>query len=282
MAKKKSQKFNIKSFLHKAFIPSDKNAHRPHAFRHFMLSIYSLGLILSQFSFGAVQYTPIAPNPEQLKEDIFVNINEQRKKQSESEFTENPMLSQAAQAKLQDMFTKNYWDHTSPTGEKAWVFIDRTGYSYTVAGENLARGFISASGMVDAWMDSPTHKKNILDNDFRETGIAVGNGIINGKSTTVAVQLFGKPSPVFAQGQSLVAGERSVSPRFSLDNPASAAKMPFFLIYLAIFALIVLDGFMIRVNKTHKNKKHMLSLRTSLGLNVIVLAVLCLNFTYIL
>ncbi|MEK7447530.1 MAG: CAP domain-containing protein, partial [Patescibacteria group bacterium] len=206
MAKRKSQKFNLKSFLHKSFIPSDKNAHRPHAFRHFMLSIYSLGLILSQLSFGAIQYTPVTPNPEQLKKDIFVKINEQRKGQTGTVFLENPLLSQAAQEKLQDMFTKNYWDHTSPTGEKAWVFIDKTGYSYTVAGENLARGFVSADGMVDAWMDSPTHKKNILDKNFRETGIAVGNGIINGKSATVAVQLFSKPSPVFTQGQSLVAG----------------------------------------------------------------------------
>ncbi|MEK7447675.1 MAG: hypothetical protein AAB632_02685, partial [Patescibacteria group bacterium] len=93
---------------------------------------------------------------------------------------------------------------------------------------------------------------------------------------------FSKPSPVFTQGQSLVAGEKSVSPRFSLDNPSSSTKMPFFILYLVIFGLIVLDGFMIRVNKTHKNKKHMLSFRTSLGLNIIVLAVLCLNLTYIL
>lgn len=281
MAKKKSEKLSIKKFLHKSFIPSRKNSYRPHAFRHFMLSIYSLGLILSQLSFGVIQYTPIASNPEQLKKDIFVKINEQRKSQSEPEFTENPMLSQAAQTKLQDMFTKNYWDHISPTGEKAWIFINNTGYSYSIAGENLARGFVSADSMIDAWMDSPTHKKNILDKDFRETGIAVGNGVVNGKSATVAVQLFGAPSPVFAQGQSLVAGERSVSPKFSLDNPISASKMPFFAIYLAIFALIIFDGAMIRLNKTHKNKRHMLSFRTSLGLNIIVLAVLCLNLTYI-
>ncbi|MDO8507796.1 MAG: CAP domain-containing protein [bacterium] len=281
MAKKKSEKFNIKKFLHKSFIPSKKNSYRPHAFRHLMLSVYSLGLILSQLSFGAVQYTPTTPNPEQLKKDIFTHINEQRKKQSENTFTESPLLDRAAQEKLQDMFAKNYWDHTSPTGEKAWVFIDKTGYSYTVAGENLARGFVSADGMVGAWMDSPTHKKNILDKDFSETGIAVGNGVINGKSATVAVQLFGKPSQAFAQGQSLVAGERSVSPKFSLENPVSAPKLPFFAIYLAIFALIIFDGAMIRFNKTHKNKHHMLSFRTSLGLNILVLAVLCLNFTYI-
>ena len=281
MVKKKPRKFHLKDLLHLFFIPSDRNGYRPHVFRHFMLSIYSITLILSQLSFGVIGYTSLAPNPEQLKKDIFAQINKERKESSEIALAESPLLVSAAETKLQDMFNKSYWDHSSPTGEKAWIFINSTGYSYTSAGENLARGFVSANGMVSAWMDSPTHRKNILDKDFKETGIAVGNGIIDGKSATVAVQLFGKPSPVFTQGQSLVAGEKSVSPSFNLGNPMSAPKMPFFAIYLIIFILIVFDGFMLRFNKTHTNKKHLLAFRTSLGINVLVLAVLCLNITQI-
>jgi len=281
MAKKKLKKINLKKLLHISFIPSEMNDHRPHAFRHFMLSIYSLGLILSQLSFGIIQYTPLAPNITQLKKDIFTNINEQRKQQSKNTLTENSMLTLAAEGKLKDMFAKNYWDHTSPTGEKAWVFINSTGYSYTVAGENLARGFVSAKSMTDAWMESPTHKKNILDKEFTETGIAVGNGIIDGKSATVAVQLFGAPSPAFAQGKAIVAGEKTVSPSFSLTSPVTTPKLPFFAIYIAIFSLIIFDGIMIRFNKTHRNKRHMLSFRTSLGLNILVLGILCLNMTQI-
>ena len=277
-----SNKFNVRRFLHRAFIPNKGNSFRPHAFRHSMLSVYSIALLLSQLTFGAIQYTPLTANPDQLKNEIFTKINEQRKKSSKSMFVENKLLSDAANKKLEDMFQKNYWDHTSPEGQKAWVFIDETGYSYTLAGENLARGFITADGMVSAWMQSPTHKKNILDKEFAETGIAVGNGVIDGKSVTVAVQLFGKPSAVFAQGQSLVAGERSVTPRFSLENPTGDDKLPFFIIYLAIFALIVLDGVMVRAGKHHKNKKNMLSFRTSLALNVVVLAILCLNLAYVL
>lgn len=282
MANKKSTKFTIKGFFHKSFIPNKKNSFRPHAFRHFMLSVYSLALIVSQLSFGAVQYTQLTANPQELKGQVFAKINSERIKNSRSVFTENPLLSEAAAKKLSDMFQNNYWDHTSPSGEKAWVFIDETGYSYTLAGENLAKGFVTADGMVSAWMESPTHKKNILDNNFVETGIAVGNGVIDGKQVTVAVQLFGKPSAVFAQGQSLVAGERSVTPQFSLENPVNGDKLPYFIIYLAIFALVILDGAMIRAGKKHKNKKHMLSFRTSLAINAIVLLVLCLNLAYVL
>ena len=193
MGKRKSKKINLKNLLHLAFIPSHKNAHRPHAFRHFMLSIYSVALILSHLSFGVIQYTPLATNPEKLASDILAEINEERYKNSENTLATNQLLNEAAKDKLSDMFEKNYWDHTSPDGEKAWSFINKTGYSYSMAGENLARGFISADSMVRAWMDSPTHRKNILNESFTQTGIAVGNGIIEGKETTVAVQIFGIP-----------------------------------------------------------------------------------------
>ncbi len=273
---------NIKQFLHKSFIPNPKNCYRPHALRHFMLSFYALVLLLSQLSLGVTLCSPLVQNTDQMKKDIFVKINEQRVKNSESRFTENPLLTAAAEKKLKDMFDKNYWDHSSPTGQKAWVFINQTGYSYTMAGENLARGFVTSDKMVEEWMESPTHRRNILDKDFKETGIAVGNGTINGKSATVAVQLFGTPSAQFAQKDAIVAGEKTVAPRLSLENPVSQSRLPFFVIYLAILGLVIFDGVMLRINKCHKDRAHMLAFRMSLGLNIVVLGVLCLNFVYVL
>lgn len=281
MHKKKSKKFSLKDFLHKVFIPSHKNSHRPYALRHLMLSIYSVVLVISHLSFGVIQYTPLTTNPDRLASDVLTEINIERREAGKPTLAENNLLNSAARKKLEDMFQKNYWDHVSPDGVKAWGFINETGYSYSSAGENLARGFISSKSMVDAWMDSETHKKNILDANFTETGIAVGNGIVGGKEATIAVQLFGAPSAVFSQRNAIVAGERSVSPSFSLENPLSDPRTPYFAIYLAIFALIVFDGVMIRLNKTHRNSKHMLSFRTSLGLNILVLAVLCLNLAQI-
>lgn len=244
-----------------------------------MLSVYSIALFLSQFAFGAVQISPVAADPVLMQKQILAKINEQRTENNEKSLNENSLLDQAAKNKLNDMFNKNYWDHTSPTGEKAWVFIDQTGYSYTSAGENLAKGFNSAENTVNAWMDSPSHKKNILDSQFTETGVAVGTGKINGKETTLAVQLFGAPSAVFAQGQALVAGEKTESPRFSLENPTLTPKVPYFVIYLVIFAMIIFDGVVIRLNKTHK--KDLLAFRTSLGINILVLLVLCVNITQV-
>jgi uncharacterized protein YkwD len=61
------------------------------------------------------------------------------------------------------------------------------GYRYRVAGENLAQGFTDPQALTAAWMASPTHRANILDHDFNETGI----GISNGKQGTLIVQLFG-------------------------------------------------------------------------------------------
>ncbi len=271
----------IRDILHETFIPSSRNDHRPHAFRHFMLSIYSLALLASQFSFGMIQFSPVAANPTQMQKQIYTEINSQRHLNGEENLKENILLDNAAKAKLKDMFSKNYWDHTSPSGEKAWDFINQTGYSYKAAGENLAKGFFTTDPMIKAWMASPSHKKNILDQEFTETGIAVGNGSINGRETTIAVQLFGAPAPVMARNQALVAGEKSDSLNFGLSNPAAPGRIPFFTLYLIIFTLIIFDGIMIRINKSQKNKKHMLAFRTSLGINVLVLAVLCLNITQI-
>ncbi len=274
------QVFNV-SFLRKLFIPGRHNGHRPHAFRHAMLSVYSLVLIASQASFGVAFVSPAAPNPNQLSKEILTKINAERAGSGEPILAENPALDKAAQAKLHDMFGKNYWDHTSPSGEKAWTFIGNAGYSYSAAGENLARGFTSSDAMVNAWMASPSHKKNILDKDFKDTGIAVGNGKINGQEVTLAVQLFGDPAPVAAANPALVAGEKSVSPNFSLENPMLPGKVPYFMLYAIIFGLLVFDGAMIRMNKEHKNKKYMLAFRASLGINMLILTMLCLNISQI-
>ncbi|RJO59972.1 CAP domain-containing protein [candidate division WS5 bacterium] len=279
MAKKKSKKFNLRDFLHKVFIPSHKNSHRPYALRHLMLSIYSVALIISHLSFGAVQYTPVTANPDELAKDVLAGINTERRETGRQALVENNLLKDAAQNKLKDMFRKNYWDHSSPTGVKAWGFINETGYSYTSAGENLARGFISADSMVEAWMDSETHKKNILDENFTETGIAVGNGVIGNKETTVAVQLFGAPSAAFTQSSAIVAGEKSVSPNFSLSRPLTGSNTPYFVVYMLIFSLILFDGIMLRINKNHKDRKHLFAFRTSLGLSTVFLLVLCISLT---
>jgi uncharacterized protein YkwD len=103
----------------------------------------------------------------------------------------NQVLSNAAYSKGQDMINRDYWAHVSPDGTQPWKFFKDFGYSYRYAGENLARDFSSASSAVDAWMNSPTHKENMLNPKYKEIGIGVIEGDLAGSDTTIIVQFFG-------------------------------------------------------------------------------------------
>ncbi len=111
----------------------------------------------------------------------------------------NPELNQAAAAKAADMFAHNYWAHVSPQGVEPWSFITSSGYKYQHAGENLARDFSKADDIVKAWMASPTHRQNLLDGRYRDIGVAVMDGYINGVETTIVVQMFGTPQTSVAR-----------------------------------------------------------------------------------
>lgn len=122
---------------------------------------------------------------------IIEGTNNERAKQGLVSLTYNQQLSEAASGKAQDMFNEQYWAHTSPSGKEPWDFIKNAGYSYRVAGENLARDFDSTAPMISAWMNSPTHRANILNSRYRDIGLAVVDGRLNGVETTLVVQMFG-------------------------------------------------------------------------------------------
>lgn len=106
----------------------------------------------------------------------------------------NETLDRAAQIKLDDMFGRQYFEHISPIGVGPADLAKTVGYAYVIVGENLALGnFENDEKLVDAWMNSPGHRANILNTHYREIGIAVGKGIYEGKETWLAVQSFGMP-----------------------------------------------------------------------------------------
>lgn len=125
--------------------------------------------------------------------DVVTQTNARRAAAGLPALSFNEKLSLAAAAKGQDMMAKQYWAHTAPDGTQPWYFIKNTGYSYTVAGENLARDFMETGEMVEAWMESPTHRANIMNNEYQDIGVAVINGTLNGYETTLVVQMFGTP-----------------------------------------------------------------------------------------
>jgi len=126
-------------------------------------------------------------------DQVYNQINSKRAEKGLGSLGLNNQLSAAAYAKAQDMLQKGYWSHTSPDGKEPWNFITENGYSYQVAGENLARNFDSTSPMIEAWQASPTHNANLSSSAYTETGIAVLQGEMDGVPTTLVVQLFASP-----------------------------------------------------------------------------------------
>lgn len=111
----------------------------------------------------------------------------------------NPTLVAVAQAKANDMATKGYFAHTSPQGLDPWHWFKQEGYAFTYAGENLAVDFSDSADVERAWMDSPTHRKNVLDPKYTEIGIATAQGWFEGRYTTFVVQAFGAPAAATQQ-----------------------------------------------------------------------------------
>ena len=118
-------------------------------------------------------------------------VNQTRQSVGLSMLSENQKLNQAAQLKAENMTQNNYFAHTSPSGISPWFWFSKAGYNYKYAGENLARDFSSAQATVDAWMNSPTHRDNILNSKYKEIGIGVTEGDLAGIDTTIVVQFFG-------------------------------------------------------------------------------------------
>lgn len=118
-------------------------------------------------------------------------INQQRSVAGLNQLTYNNKLSASAFAKAQNMCTEDYWAHTAPSGLTPWSFIDNSGYQYVSAAENLAEGYSSDTRTVTAWMDSPGHRKNILNGKFADFGAGYITCELQGKQTTIIVTHFG-------------------------------------------------------------------------------------------
>jgi uncharacterized protein YkwD len=120
-------------------------------------------------------------------------INHERLRYGLSALTLNDLLDRAALLKGENMLEEQYWAHNSHSGRDPWYFINRVGYRYQSAGENLARDFGSEEEMVRAWMNSPTHRANILNPNFREMGLATLEGVLKGEEILLVVNMFGQP-----------------------------------------------------------------------------------------
>jgi len=177
------------------FIPNQNNDYRPHIFKKREVVKIVAGILLLEAIFLA-QVFLIMPRAQffaSVLPGVLVNLaNGDRQSSNLNLLTANPLLERAAQLKANDMLAKGYFSHVAPDGKTPWYWLNSAGYKYSAAGENLAINFVDSKDINNAWMNSPSHRANILNNKFTEIGIATATGVYRGRETTFVVQFFGK------------------------------------------------------------------------------------------
>jgi len=193
---------SLVSWLRHLFVPHQTNNCKARILHPSVLSLLVALFIFGQFSLNF--YMLVSPSvlgfaSNITPERVIELTNQKRAENGLGPLTLNGKLSEAAQRKGGDMFAFNYWAHVSPSGRTPWSFFQEVGYRYLYAGENLARDFMNSDSVVEAWMNSPSHRDNILNPNYKEIGLSVINGTLNGVETTLVVQLFGTPPTTTAQ-----------------------------------------------------------------------------------
>lgn len=177
-----------------------KHKHTKDYLKHyypFIPLFVSIGFLLlvvfaPAFSKNAVlsAVTNLAPS------ELLISTNSERQKAGVTPLKINSELNIAAKAKADDMVLKDYWSHNTPEGQDPWIFIDKVGYKYQKAGENLAYGFNNSDDTITGWMNSKTHRENLLDSSYTEVGFGVASSLnfVTKGPETIVVAFYAQPS----------------------------------------------------------------------------------------
>ena len=195
-----------RGIIQRYFVPGTHNNHQPR-FLEFQAIAINVAIVIFLFliALGVQSLVIRSPSPQvgAVVAAVLVDLaNADRSLEGLSQLGVNPVLQEAAQMKADDMARKGYFAHQSPEGVDPWHWFSEAGYDFRFAGENLAVYFSDSAEVEKAWMNSPSHRANIMSDKFTEVGIAIAQGSYQGNETTFVVQMFGTPAPTAASGPS--------------------------------------------------------------------------------
>ena len=119
---------------------------------------------------SATEAAAASSSGTQLKVGIVHSVNDIRAQHGCKSLKIAKKLNKSAQGHAEDMAAKGYFSHTSADG-RSWVSRQRATGWKKPGGENIARGFDNAGDVMEAWMNSPGHRRNILNCSFRYIGV---------------------------------------------------------------------------------------------------------------
>lgn len=131
---------------------------------------------------------------DKVRREALARVEQAREKAGRGAVVENAALDRAAQAHADDMIARGYYGHVSPQGVAPRDWVEQTDYPpFAFLAENIAKGLFTPTEAVERWLDSPHHRRNILDPRARQTGLGVAWGEVDGELQVIWVQLFAAP-----------------------------------------------------------------------------------------
>lgn len=124
----------------------------------------------------SVTITTAKDSVETLAKKALILTNLEREKAGLSVLVWDDALAAAAKTHCEDMINRDFFSHNNPDGETPFDRMKKAGIAYLAAGENIAVGYKTPEKAVEAWMNSPGHRANILNPNFKSVGIAVVQG----------------------------------------------------------------------------------------------------------
>jgi hypothetical protein len=154
--------------------------------KYHFLKKKGFGLLIVSFLLVRILIVLLIPNKHYtLASDLTANnilnaVNKERSQRNLTTLNPNSKLEVAAVSKADDMIAKKYFAHVDPDGHYIWDKIVAAGYApYAQLGENLAIEFYDVDSLMAAWMNSPTHRANILQEGFRDQGMGLSFGNVS-------------------------------------------------------------------------------------------------------
>jgi uncharacterized protein YkwD len=112
-----------------------------------------------------------------FEQQVIDLTNQERAKQGLAPLKMDSRLNDSAEKHSQDMAAQNYFSHQGKNGSQPWDRMEDSGYgNFARAAENIALGQTSAQQVVSDWMNSPGHRRNILDPNLKDLGVGYFNG----------------------------------------------------------------------------------------------------------
>ncbi len=125
---------------------------------------------------GDKVYVPLFSTVKRVEQEVVRLVNLERAKNGLKPLAHNWELSRVARFKSNDMRDQGYFSHQSPTYGSPFDMMRDFNISYQTAGENIAAGQQTPASVVQAWMNSEGHRKNILNSSFSQIGVGYASG----------------------------------------------------------------------------------------------------------